>query len=245
MADRRITLLGKNLYQEVPWYDDDGSKRTEEVMGEPSALTELGTSFGSHVTNWASARRVSRYSPADSLQYLQHRRGSIWAEYKRCFELELNGKVDVAVPRSTSQKLFVVRRAATSNLNRQLHMLVQLMAQPYFAKCFQVFGSVSSPYFVCEYLNLTLGHILGLPTFPTEVEVAAIAGQVRYSTHICLQTDGEQLLQALTFLEQHNLAHQRLSMSNILLSDDGHVKIGRGLFSMGGNILWVSWLTLI
>jgi len=56
---------------------------------------------------------------------------------------------------------------------------MQLMEQPCFAGCFEVFGSASSPYLVCEYLSLTLGHILGLPLLPTEVEVAAIAGQVR------------------------------------------------------------------
>lgn len=56
---------------------------------------------------------------------------------------------------------------------------MQLMEQPCFARCFEVFGSASSPYLVCEYLSLTLGHILGLPLLPTEVEVAAIADQVR------------------------------------------------------------------
>jgi hypothetical protein len=31
---------------------------------------------------------------------------------------------------------------------------------------------------VCEYMDLSLEHILGVPRFPTEKEVAAIVGQV-------------------------------------------------------------------
>jgi hypothetical protein len=97
----------------------------------------------------------------------------------------LNGKVDIAVPRASTPKLVVIRRAATSDFNRQANELLQIMKQPYFAKCFEVFGSVSSPYFVCEYLSLTLGHLLAVPTFPTEVEVRAIAGQVCVATSTC------------------------------------------------------------
>ena len=225
MAQHRITQWEENL-QKVLWCDDDRNKAKDGTTGETSAATESEASPNDHETNSIGVRQVHQDLSADSKRYMQQRRGSIWAKYRQCFELELNGKVDVVVPRAVSPELLIVRRAATTNVSCQTKTLVQLMEQPFFARCFEVFGSASSPYLVCEYLSLTLGHILGLPLLPTEVEVAAIAGQVRCGMRKCRKTNREQLLQALTFLEQHKLVHQRLAMSNVLLSDKGYVKIG-------------------
>ncbi|KAK5215861.1 hypothetical protein LTR96_011182 [Exophiala xenobiotica] len=212
-AQHRITQLGENLYGGVPHYEEHLSRGAQDVNNGLVASAGFRTILNGREANLPGSGRIYRNSSSE--RYMQHRRSPIWANYKRCIELELNGKVDIAIPQTSSPKLVVVRRAATTNLDHQMQTLLQLMAQPYFARCFEVFGSVSSPYFVCEYLSLTLGHIMGLPLFPTEVEVVAITGQ---------------LVEALAFLERHNLAHEGLSMSNILLNDDGYVKIGWARF---------------
>jgi hypothetical protein len=184
IAQRRATQFGKNLHPGVPNSHDDRLNRLNEIGVEHNAFTELRAGVTNHTTTSVREHQVDQ-GPTDSQRYMQHRRGSVWAQYKQCFELELNGKVDIAVPRASTPKLVVIRRAATSDFNRQANELLQIMKQPYFAKCFEVFGSVSSPYFVCEYLSLTLGHLLAVPTFPTEVEVRAIAGQVCVATSTC------------------------------------------------------------
>ncbi|KAJ9493248.1 hypothetical protein H2202_011293 [Exophiala xenobiotica] len=174
-AQHRITQLGENLYEGIPHYEGDLPRGAQDAANDPVASTRLRAIWNGREANLPGSRRI--YRNPSSERYMQHRRGPIWANYKRCFELELNGKVDIAIPQTSSPKLVVVRRAATTNLDHQMQTLLQLMEQPYFARCFEVFGSVSSPYFVCEYLSLTLGHIMGLPLFPTEVEVMAITGQ--------------------------------------------------------------------
>jgi len=58
-------------------------------------------------------------------------------------------------------------------------MVALLMQQPNFAACWEMFDAVPTPFWVCDYSIVTLEHVCALPTFPTVMEVTAIAGQVR------------------------------------------------------------------
>ena len=178
MTQQRITVLPLDL---LPFESDrigqTASSRTHGSHNGNSASGEVETGWNGVSTSSTLQQGVTEF-PAHRGPNLQYRRGSVWDKYEKCFELDLNGKVDVAISRAKPTRLVIVRPAGTNRLNHKLKMVTQLMLQPSFATCLEIFGSVTAPIFVCEYLNLNLGHVWGVPSFPKEAEVRAIAGQV-------------------------------------------------------------------
>jgi hypothetical protein len=92
----------------------------------------------------------------------------------------LNGLVDIAKGKEPLGSRVLVRQTSNQRLDGKLRILAQFRRQPYFVQTIEVFLSDSMVDVVCEYVDLTLLHILACPRFPTEKEVAAIAGQGSY-----------------------------------------------------------------
>lgn len=113
----------------------------------------------------------------ESLNTIQTSNFSVWTIYVQKYEIALNGLVSVAQRKETLGNHVLVRQTSKERLYRKLRLLAQFRRKPYFLQSFEVFISDSTVDIVCDYIDLTLLHILGNPRFPTENEVAAIAGQ--------------------------------------------------------------------
>ena len=114
----------------------------------------------------------------------QHR-ASPWTRYQEKYKVDLNGMVTVAESRGTSNKLVTVRQTSNVDLDRKIRLLTQLRKCPSFVACIELFLSDSIVHIVGEFMDLTLLHVLGVPVFLSEKEVAAIAGQGSALLFIC------------------------------------------------------------
>jgi hypothetical protein len=101
----------------------------------------------------------------------------VWTKYRQKDEIELNRRVSVAQANDRLGASVLVRQISKERLYRKLRILAQFRRQPYFPKTFEIFFSDSIVDVVCEYVELTLRHIFEALRFPTEKEIAAIAGQ--------------------------------------------------------------------
>jgi hypothetical protein len=112
--------------------------------------------------------------PLNSLS-LSH--SPVWTSYTQKREIELNGVVPVAEANDPLASRVLVRQMSKEKLDGNLRLLTQFRRQPHFPETFEAFLSGSLMHIVCEYVDLTLLHILGSPRFPTEKGVASIPGQ--------------------------------------------------------------------
>jgi hypothetical protein len=92
-------------------------------------------------------------------------------------ELEIGGTVNITEKKGSLSGRVLIRRISNMGLDYKIRLLTQLRRRPYFLKTIGVFLSGTVVDIVCEYIDLTLKHILGAPRFPTKKEVAAIIGQ--------------------------------------------------------------------
>ncbi len=113
----------------------------------------------------------------ESLNTIRKSNCSVWTMYVQKHEIALNGLVSVAQRKEALGSRVLVRQTSKERLYRKLRLLAQFRRKPYFLQPFEVFVSDSTVDIVCDYVDLTLLHILGNPRLPTENEVAAIAGQ--------------------------------------------------------------------
>jgi hypothetical protein len=113
----------------------------------------------------------------ESLNTIPQSSSSVWTKYRQKDEIELNGRVSIAQANDSLGACVLVRQMSKERLYRKLRILAQFRRQPYFPKTFEIFFSDSMVDVVCEYVELTLRHIFEALRFPTEKEVAAIAGQ--------------------------------------------------------------------
>ena len=146
--------------------------------------------------------------------------------YEKLYELELNRMVDVAEMKGPTTELCIIRRISRDDSDSKIQLLDQLREQKFFVACHEIFVSEAHVHLVCEFLDLTLLHILGAPVFPTERQIAAIAGQARRPQTQHYEADQvQQILAGLQFLEKRGLVHSNLTLSTVVLNQTGHVKI--------------------
>ncbi|KAM3547201.1 hypothetical protein ARSEF4850_010161, partial [Beauveria asiatica] len=89
--------------------------------------------------------------------------------------------------------------------------VLELAQHPNFATAYEIYKLEDSYLIVFEHLPLSLAEVVGNP-YLTGPRLAAIIGQV---------------VKALELLEQHNLRHNHLTCSNILLDPNGRVKLSQ------------------
>ena len=158
-------------------YDPGGHNAPEATASEnePRYLSKVGQRRGRLPPRLPLEPHTS--TEAESLNTIPSSNASVWTKYVQKHQLELNGLVDIAKGKEPLGNRVLVRQTSNQRLDGKLRTLAQFRRQPYFVQTFEVFLSGTMVDVVCEYVDLTLLHILGCPRFPTEEEVAAIAGQ--------------------------------------------------------------------
>lgn len=107
---------------------------------------------------------------------------SVWTKYQKRYQIDLNGMVTVAQPRGRSTAMFVVRQTLNRMSSDKLSLLQHLRQEPTFVRFYEAYSSTPLCHFICEYMDITLEHLMGAPVYPDEKHIAAIAGQVSCST---------------------------------------------------------------
>ena len=102
---------------------------------------------------------------------------SPWTRYEVRYKIDLNGMVTVVERKGNLTQLVTVRQTFKTDLDRKVRLLNQLRGHRSFVACIELFLSDSIVHIVGEFMDLTLLHVLGARGFPTEKQVAAIAGQ--------------------------------------------------------------------
>jgi hypothetical protein len=131
---------------------------------------------------------VEHHSSAglDSLNTIPFSNASVWTKYVRKHQIELDGLVIIAQEKRPLGNRVLIRHISKENLDQKIRLLAQFRRKSVFLKTSEVFRSGPTVHAVCEYVDLTLLHLLGCPRFATEKEVAAIAGQGRRLCRLCL-----------------------------------------------------------
>jgi hypothetical protein len=122
----------------------------------------------------------------DSLNTIPLSTTPIWTKYKRRHQIVLNDLIIVAQETNPPRGRVLIRQINKENLDRKMRLLAQLRRKSFFLNSSEVFRSGQTIYVVCEYVDLTLVHLLGCPRLATEEEVAAIAGQGSRLCHFFL-----------------------------------------------------------
>ena len=113
---------------------------------------------------------------SSSMPIPQHH-ASPWTRYEERYKIDLNGMVTVVEGKGALAQLATVRQILRTDLDRKVRLLNQLRGNRSFVACIDIFLSNSIVQIVSEFMDLTLLHVLGTAVFPTEKQVAAIAGQ--------------------------------------------------------------------
>ena len=162
-----------------------------------------------------------------SHEYVGIQNESPWQSLQKVYELKLDGFIYVAIRKSPSCELVTVKNFLGSDKDRKVKRLQQTQHENFvgFLEAFQSDGSV---HVILEYIPISLAHIVKSPAYPTELQLAAILGQVNRLL-LGKKTDAKktQILAGLNFLASKSLEHGALTCSNVLVNGDGVIKIGR------------------
>ncbi|KAH6703061.1 kinase-like domain-containing protein [Leptodontidium sp. MPI-SDFR-AT-0119] len=130
---------------------------------------------------------------------------SPWDHYKQVFELGL-GSFVIVVSRRATHDLFTMKRFQGADEVRML----QSLGHRNLHQMLECFSLEDSYFAVFGYEPISLAHIACSPPFLTELQLAAIVGQI---------------LDGLAYLAANGLEPGPYNCSNILLDADGTVKM--------------------
>ncbi|KAJ3494076.1 hypothetical protein NLG97_g4308 [Lecanicillium saksenae] len=132
-----------------------------------------------------------------------------WNTYEKIYDMTLgaNEPFLVVERKSITCDLFLMRRFSALT-NNQINML-EFIQHPNFATAHEIYKLEDSYLVVFEHLTVSLAEAVGNP-FLNRPRLAAIIGQI---------------VEALQFLETHDLSHNHLKPSTILLHPSGRVKL--------------------
>ena len=114
-------------------------------------------------------------------QFVDTSTASPWNKYKKRFSLDLGGLVIIADRKHTSNKegnVVVVKCISGSENSDKLRMIDRIQHEN-FVNYFEFYDFDRSFYLVSQGLVVSLAEIVMCPDYPTEIELAAILGQVR------------------------------------------------------------------
>ncbi|OBT40475.1 hypothetical protein VE00_07894 [Pseudogymnoascus sp. WSF 3629] len=134
---------------------------------------------------------------------------SPWNYFHENYELNLGGFVSVTSKRVFPYNSFIVRRLKGPDGARKVRLL-QTIRHNSFHDMLECFSFEGAYYAVFEHVPISLAHLAKSPPFLSELQLAAILGQV---------------LEGLAHLASNGLEHGSLSCSNILLGTGGDIKI--------------------
>lgn len=123
-------------------------------------------------------------------KYVRTKNESPWQSFQKVYELKLDGFIVVAIRKSPSCELVTVKSFVGSDSDKKVKRLQQTQHQN-FVSFLEAFHSEGSVYVVLDYVPISLAHLVTSPAYPTESQLAAILGQVRYIISFLME---EQLL---------------------------------------------------
>ena len=102
---------------------------------------------------------------------------SPWQSLQKVYELKLDGFITVAVRRPPSCELVTVKSFVGSDSQQKMERLQQTHHENFVA-FLETFRSEGSLHVVLDYIPISLAHMIASPAYPTELQLAAILGQV-------------------------------------------------------------------
>lgn len=130
---------------------------------------------------------IIRTAAPDLEPYVEYQ-GRYTSHYTLCFQLELCGMYDVVQEKAAPKTLKMICTRQRAVLEKDLQFLKQLRQSACFVKCLGSFHQSATVDFVYEYLDLNLNHISALSSSLSNLQFAAVAGQVCtcYDPYMCL-----------------------------------------------------------
>lgn len=113
----------------------------------------------------------------ESLNTLPSSTSSVWTKYTQCRVIRLNALIGVAKRIGFPEDVVLIRQTSKERLYAKGRLLAQFRQQPFFLKTFEIFYSSLTVDIVCEFVELSLLHLVDYARLPTQKEVVAIAGQ--------------------------------------------------------------------
>ncbi|KAF2182663.1 hypothetical protein K469DRAFT_521251, partial [Zopfia rhizophila CBS 207.26] len=135
--------------------------------------------------------------------------GSPWDKYGKTHPRELAGKVTIVVKLPAREEQFVVRSLSGEDVEKKLPNIRQFHHEN-LIRTYEIFAYNDAFYLISEFMCISLKHVRRCPKYPNEKQLVAIV---------------KQALNGICFLTSKKLAHNALTLSNILINADGSVKI--------------------
>ncbi|KAH6871691.1 hypothetical protein B0T10DRAFT_522830 [Thelonectria olida] len=137
---------------------------------------------------------------------------SPWLSFQRSpvDALDVGGKITVARSKAQPATIVGIRKYPTGKAKDLLPVFRRLQHEN-IVRVLDAFITKESLYLVFEDMRLSLEHFVLSPAYPTSLQLGTILGQV---------------LDGLKSIQKIGYGHGSLSCQNILVSDEGRVKVG-------------------
>jgi hypothetical protein len=116
-------------------------------------------------------------------QVVLSKRYSPWKEYEEVFQIKLDGFNTVATRRSVPCDLVIVKSFVQPTASERVDML-RLVQHRNFIALVDHYILEETSYVALEYVGTSLDHVVSCPAYPTELQLAAILGQVLFEKYL-------------------------------------------------------------
>ena len=112
-------------------------------------------------------------------EYVEMKYESPWHGLQKVYELKLDSFIAVAIRKPPSCELVTVKNFVGSDSDTKVKRLQQTQHQN-FLGFLEAFHSEGSVYVVLDHIFISLAHVVASPAYPTELQLAAVLGQVSH-----------------------------------------------------------------
>lgn len=172
----------KELYTKAPNAIRDGSQSPDHLP-HGSKRRRTGSPEGTIVETKACSEELVLPKAADAgvrpHEYVRIKNESPWHSLQKVYELKFDGYIAVAVRKPPSCELVTVKNFLGSDSDKKVKRLQQTQHQNFvaFLEAFHFEGAV---HVVLDYIPISLAHLVASPAYPSELQLAAILGQVSH-----------------------------------------------------------------
>ncbi|KAE8132437.1 hypothetical protein BDV38DRAFT_287751 [Aspergillus pseudotamarii] len=139
------------------------------------------------------------------------RKESPWETYRKVYDCNLDGPLEVAIPRVHPGRLVAIKSIKRKDIN-EIPRFFQRLQHSSIHSCQECFLYQGSVFLLYDYIPVSLDHLVACEAHLNETELAAVLAQV---------------VEGLLYLSSQRLEHPQLTTVNILATERGEVKIGR------------------